>query len=99
MRPAAWLILVLALAMPALAAADDLAERGACREVTPIDADFACVEVIPPGASVWVTFDDKPLVLSPTGIPNVMPGDHILRLDRQGFAPARFGCELPDDSR
>src|SRR5205814_8488261 len=41
-------------------------------------------------ASAWVTFDGSQLGLSPMGIPNVEPGPHTLRLDRQGDAPARF---------
>jgi hypothetical protein len=91
-------LLLALLVLPGLALADDAPDEGlppsACRQVTPIDATFACVEVIPPGPSVWVTFDGQPLGLSPTGIPNVEPGAHTLRLDRQGDAPARYELTL-----
>jgi hypothetical protein len=55
--------------------------------VTPADADYACLEVFPLGASASVTFDGLSLGLSPLGIPNVAPGDHTLRLDRIGSYP------------
>ena len=80
--------------MPTLVAADDLIDHGACRQVTPAEAEYACIEVIPPGPSVWVTFDEVSLGLSPTGVPNIPPGEHTLRLDRLGDAPARYRFTL-----
>jgi hypothetical protein len=62
-------------------------EAPACREVTPEDAPFACLEVIPLGASASVTFDGANVGLTPLGIPNVEPGDHTIRLDRTGSYP------------
>jgi hypothetical protein len=58
-----------------------------CRERTPPDAPHGCVEVIPPGASVWVTLDGVQYGLSPVGIPELAPGEHTLRLDREGDWP------------
>src|ERR687888_1579246 len=59
----------------------------ACKEVTPLDAPYGCLEIFPLGASAAVTFDGVSMGLSPLGIPNVEPGDHTLRLDRTGFYP------------
>jgi hypothetical protein len=88
-------LLVVALVVPGLALADESPSTpSACTQVTPPDAPFACLEVIPPGASTWVTFDGKALGLSPMGIPEVEPGPHTLRLDRQGDAPARYSFSL-----
>src|SRR5258708_4623360 len=88
-------LLVVALALPGLALADEVPNPpSACMQVTPPDAPFACLEVIPPGASAWVTFDGTLLGLSPMGIPDVEPGPHTLRLDRQGDAPARYSFSL-----
>jgi hypothetical protein len=98
MRFLTRLVVTVLLALPGVARADEgetpPAPVSACREVTPPDASFACLEVIPPGASAWVTFDGQPYGLSPTGIPNLDPGEHTLRLDRQGDAPQRLTFTL-----
>jgi hypothetical protein len=84
--------IALMLVAPSLARAEE--PLSACEQVTPPDAPYACLEIIPPGASVWVTFDGNPMGLSPMGIPDVEPGPHTLRLDRVGDAPARFQFSL-----
>lgn len=78
---------LVSLALPAFAQELPTPEDSACRQVTPPDAPFGCVEVIPPGASAWVTLDGQPWGLSPTGIPALPPGVHTLRLDRAGDVP------------
>jgi Protein of unknown function (DUF3048) N-terminal domain/Protein of unknown function (DUF3048) C-terminal domain len=90
-------VLLLGMALPGLARADDATPpdtRSACQQVTPPDAPYACLEIIPPGASVWVTFDGEPRGLSPMGIPDLEPGPHTLRLDRQGDAPVMYRFNL-----
>src|SRR5215212_6815832 len=94
MRFLARLVLAL-LVLPGLALADESdAPLSACNQVTPPDAPYACLEIIPPGPSAWVTFDGTPVGLSPMGIPDIEPGQHTLRLDRQGDAPARYEFTL-----
>jgi len=91
------LLLALALLLVPPAAARAQTQEipySACAVVTPPDAPYACLEVIPPGASAWVTFDGVQLGLSPMGIPDLAPGAHVLRLDRQGEAPATYRFEL-----
>src|SRR2546423_3562262 len=78
-----WLAMLL-LGLPPAAQASD---APACAAVTPPDAPFGCLEVFPLGESASVTFDGRPLGLSPLGIPEVEPGEHTLRLDRTGFYP------------
>jgi hypothetical protein len=85
-------VLLAVLLVPGLAFADG--PVSACNQVTPPDAPYACLEIIPPGSSAWVTFDGQQLGLSPMGIPEVEPGPHTLRLDRQGDAPARYRFSL-----
>ena len=85
-RLALLLLLSVLLALPAAAHGADEVPT-ACQAVTPADASFGCIEVIPLGASASVTFDEVDLGLSPLGIPNVEPGDHTLRLDRTGDYP------------
>jgi len=89
-------LLVALVLMLALVPAAEEAEvpRSACAVVTPPEAPYACLEIIPPGASAWVTFDDVPMGLSPMGIPDVPPGAHTLRLDRERDAPLSFTFEL-----
>jgi hypothetical protein len=79
-------LLSVLLALPASARGEG-ETPSACQAVTPADAPFGCIEVIPLGASASVTFDGVDLGLSPLGIPNVEPGDHTLRLDRTGDYP------------
>ena len=88
------LIALLLVIVPAAARADDAIPYSACAVVTPPDAPYACLEVIPPGASVWVTFDGQQLGLSPMGIPDLEPGPHVLRLDRVGDAPVTYRFTL-----
>src|SRR3979411_749082 len=88
-------LLVAALALPGLALADELPNTpSACKQVTPADAPFACLEIIPPGASALVRCAGMPLGLSARGLPDVEPGPHTLRLDRLGDAPARYAFTL-----
>jgi len=42
----------------------------------------------------WITFDSVAMGLSPMGIPDIAPGAHTLRLDREGDAPLSYGFEL-----
>ena len=59
-------LLVVALAVPGLALADEVPNPpSACTQVTPPDAPFACLEIIPPGASAWVIFDGRRATLMP----------------------------------
>ena len=96
MRSVLRLLVLAALLGPGLALADDLPDQplSACQQITPPEAAFACLEIIPPGASAWVTLDGEPLGLSPLAIPDVAPGAHTLRLDRDGDAPARYRFDL-----
>src|SRR5919201_4374692 len=75
---------VLLVGLPPAAHATD---APACAAVTPPDAPFGCLEIFPLGDSASVTFDGRPLGLSPLGIPEIEPGEHSLRLDRTGFYP------------
>ncbi len=70
---------------PAVRAAND--PPSACQAATPPDAPDGCIEVFPLGASANVTFDGVSLGLSPMAIPNLQPGEHMLRLDRTGAYP------------
>src|SRR5919199_3591687 len=88
-RPVLRLVLSLVVGLLGClpAVAQTTSEAPACREVTPLDAAYGCLEVIPLGASASVTFDGASLGLTPLGIPNVEPGDHTIRLDRTGDYP------------
>src|SRR5262245_59901539 len=88
------LLLLGVVLLPSVVRADDATPHSACSLVTPADAPYACLEVIPPGASAWVTFDGDALGLSPMGIPDLAPGPHVLRLDRLGDAPMVYRFEL-----
>lgn len=72
--------------LPGAVLADDgpAAKPTACEQVTPPDAPFGCLEVLPIGPSSRVTFDGQDRGLTPVGIAEVQPGDHSLRLDRKG---------------
>lgn len=84
---AAAALLLVASPLAAQEQVSDEPPPSACRQVTPLDAPYGCVEIIPLGASAWVTFDGMPLGLSPTGIPEAPPGAHTIRLDREGDWP------------
>ena len=95
-RAAVAVALALAVVLaPAGVGADDEAGEepeealplSACEQLTPPDAPFGCVEVIPPGASAWVTLDGTQLGLSPVAAPELQSGSHTIRLDRIGDAP------------
>src|SRR5919202_823772 len=77
----------LALLLVSLPPGVHASDAPACAAVTPPDAPFGCLEVFPLGDSASVTFDGQPLGLSPLGIPEIEPGEHTLRLDRNRFYP------------
>jgi hypothetical protein len=87
-------LLLALLLLPSITSAQEEIPYSACAVVTPSDAPYACLEVIPPGASAWITFDGKDLGLSPLGIPDIEPGPHTLRLDRLGDAPVTYRFDL-----
>jgi hypothetical protein len=86
---AAVLLAVILLAYPRTIRGEDNATpvESACRQVTPLDAPFGCLEVFPLGESASVTFDGVERGFSPLGITEVAPGDHTIRLDRAGYVP------------
>jgi hypothetical protein len=89
----ARLVALCALVSISMVAAADPPES-ACSVVTPADAPFACIEIIPPGRSAWVTLDGQSQGLSPTSVPELEPGPHILRLDRDGDSPMTIAFTL-----
>jgi len=89
MRPVSRAVVLALLALACLLPSSHAAGEApsACQAVTPPDAPYGCLEILPIGASANVTFDGVSLGLSPVGIPNVEPGEHALRLDRTGSYP------------
>lgn len=85
----ALLLVISALVAPLRAVADHLPDDApsACHDATPADAPYGCLEAFPLGPSAWVTFDGNLLGLSPVGIPEIEPGTHTIRFDRDGFQP------------
>jgi Protein of unknown function (DUF3048) N-terminal domain/Protein of unknown function (DUF3048) C-terminal domain/PEGA domain len=80
-------VLLALVGLPPAAHGADSTPVSACRVVTPPDAPYGCLEILPLGESASITLDDVNIGLSPMGVPEVAPGDHRLRLDRTGYYP------------